>query len=152
MPIALNPKLEWLTFLPWPKDVSQQSPDSDEAARSAQVLKDRTFLQRAREQLDSDHYGLDNVKKRLIEYLAVVRLRLLASELESKTDLENQKKENETVQAEVKNRELIKASPAQKPSVKPKARKRPVAITKGPILLYVRLLGYSPCCFAYFCY
>lgn len=32
-------------------------------------------LHRARKQLDDDHYGLDNVKRRLIEYLAVLRLK-----------------------------------------------------------------------------
>lgn len=32
-------------------------------------------LMRARKQLDDDHYGLDKVKKRLIEYLAVLRLK-----------------------------------------------------------------------------
>lgn len=32
-------------------------------------------LVRARKQLDDDHYGLDKVKKRLIEYLAVLRLK-----------------------------------------------------------------------------
>ncbi|PHH65288.1 hypothetical protein CDD81_2700 [Ophiocordyceps australis] len=32
-------------------------------------------LTRARKQLDDDHYGLDKVKKRLIEYLAVLRLK-----------------------------------------------------------------------------
>lgn len=32
-------------------------------------------LTRARKQLDDDHYGLDIVKKRLIEYLAVLRLK-----------------------------------------------------------------------------
>ncbi|KAF4972645.1 hypothetical protein FSARC_793 [Fusarium sarcochroum] len=32
-------------------------------------------LHKARKQLDDDHYGLDNVKKRLIEYLAVLRLK-----------------------------------------------------------------------------
>lgn len=35
----------------------------------------RETLQRARKQLDDDHYGLENVKKRLIEYLAVLRLK-----------------------------------------------------------------------------
>lgn len=29
-------------------------------------------------QLDADHYGLDQIKRRLMEYLAVVRLRALA--------------------------------------------------------------------------
>lgn len=32
-------------------------------------------LNRARKQLDEDHYGLDKVKKRLLEYLAVLRLK-----------------------------------------------------------------------------
>lgn len=32
-------------------------------------------LNKARKQLDDDHYGLDKVKKRLIEYLAVLRLK-----------------------------------------------------------------------------
>lgn len=32
-------------------------------------------LTRARKQLDDDHYGLESVKKRLIEYLAVLRLK-----------------------------------------------------------------------------
>ena len=32
-------------------------------------------LKRARKQLDDDHYGLDKIKKRLLEYLAVLRLK-----------------------------------------------------------------------------
>ncbi|RMZ75670.1 hypothetical protein DV737_g5167, partial [Chaetothyriales sp. CBS 132003] len=32
-------------------------------------------LRRARKQLDDDHYGLDKVKKRLLEYLAVLKLK-----------------------------------------------------------------------------
>jgi ATP-dependent Lon protease len=131
-------KLEWLTSLPWPKDPSIQPFDSDETVKSAQLLKDRAFLQRAREQLDSDHYGLENVKKRLIEYLAVVRLRHIAVELEMKTELEKESKEDEAAQAEVRSRELIKAPlQTEKPNSKPKSRKRPSAITKGPILLFV---------------
>lgn len=34
-----------------------------------------TFLQDARAQLDSDHFGLEKIKKRLVEYLAIVRLK-----------------------------------------------------------------------------
>ncbi|KAK5660306.1 hypothetical protein OQA88_12846 [Cercophora sp. LCS_1] len=36
---------------------------------------DPQTLSRARKQLDDDHYGLDKVKKRLLEYLAVLRLK-----------------------------------------------------------------------------
>ena len=37
--------------------------------------KDKFDLKRAMRILDSDHYGLDDVKKRIIEYLAVLKLR-----------------------------------------------------------------------------
>jgi ATP-dependent Lon protease len=36
---------------------------------------DGTTLARARKQLDDDHYGLEKIKKRLLEYLAVLRLK-----------------------------------------------------------------------------
>ncbi|PNY23753.1 ATP-dependent Lon protease [Tolypocladium capitatum] len=53
--------LETLSEIPW-----------------AAVTDDRLgpeTLSKARKQLDDDHYGLDKVKKRLIEYLAVLRLK-----------------------------------------------------------------------------
>ncbi|MBZ0326676.1 MAG: endopeptidase La [Altibacter sp.] len=37
--------------------------------------KDKFDLKRARKILDRDHYGLDDVKKRIVEYLAVLKLR-----------------------------------------------------------------------------
>lgn len=49
--------VEWLTEVPW-KDATA----------------DRIDLEEARRILDSDHYGLEKVKERIIEYLAVVRL------------------------------------------------------------------------------
>ncbi|MBL8601281.1 MAG: endopeptidase La [Myxococcales bacterium] len=50
--------LDWLLDLPW----SQQTPDNLEIAR-------------VREVLDEDHYGLEKVKKRILEYLAVRKLK-----------------------------------------------------------------------------
>ncbi len=50
--------LEWLTALPW----SRLSPDNLEIAF-------------AREVLDADHFGLKDVKERILEYLAVRKLR-----------------------------------------------------------------------------
>ena len=50
--------LEWLVELPWHKE----TPDDLD-------------LERARTILDEDHYGLEKVKKRIIEYLAVRRLK-----------------------------------------------------------------------------
>ena len=38
------------------------------------------FLANAKSQLDADHFGLDKVKRRLTEYLAVVRLRALITQ------------------------------------------------------------------------
>ncbi|KAI0297950.1 hypothetical protein BC826DRAFT_999741 [Russula brevipes] len=64
--------LEWLTVLPWVPPPA----GSDTLTRS-------DFLPNAKSQLDADHFGLDKVKRRLIEYLAVVRLRaLIAQEAE----------------------------------------------------------------------
>lgn len=47
--------IEWLTELPWGK-----------------YTKDRLDLQRAQKILDADHYGLEKIKERIIEYLAVL--------------------------------------------------------------------------------
>ena len=49
--------LDWLTSLPWSK-VDEETID----------------IARAREILNEDHYGLDKVKKRILEYLAVRKL------------------------------------------------------------------------------
>jgi ATP-dependent Lon protease len=65
-------QLEWLTALPW----VPPPPGSDSLTRP-------DFLVNAKSQLDADHFGLDKVKRRLTEYLAVVRLHaLIAQEAE----------------------------------------------------------------------
>lgn len=53
--------LETLSEIPW-------------STTTADNLGPET-LKRARQQLDDDHYGLEKVKKRLLEYLAVLRLK-----------------------------------------------------------------------------
>jgi ATP-dependent Lon protease len=50
--------LDWILDLPW----TQQTPDNLEIAKVRQVL-------------DEDHYGLEKVKKRILEYLAVRKLK-----------------------------------------------------------------------------
>jgi Lon-like ATP-dependent protease len=50
--------LEWLTSLPW-----------------GQFTHDELNLTSARSVLDSDHYGLEDVKKRILEFIAVGKLR-----------------------------------------------------------------------------
>jgi ATP-dependent Lon protease len=49
--------LDWLIDLPWNK-----------------ASEDQSDIGRAREVLDADHYGLEDVKQRLVEYLAVRKL------------------------------------------------------------------------------
>lgn len=53
--------LETLSEIPW-------------SATTEDELRGET-LKRARTQLDDDHYGLEKIKKRLLEYLAVLRLK-----------------------------------------------------------------------------
>jgi ATP-dependent Lon protease len=50
--------LEWILDLPW-----------------TETSKDKLDLKRAKKILDADHYGLEKVKKRIIEYLAVLKLK-----------------------------------------------------------------------------
>jgi ATP-dependent Lon protease len=50
--------VEWILDLPW-----------------GDYSKDKLDLKRARKVLDEDHYGLEKVKKRIIEYLAVLKLK-----------------------------------------------------------------------------
>lgn len=49
--------LDWIVELPWDKET-----------------KDRIDIKKSREILDADHYGLEDVKERILEYLAVRRL------------------------------------------------------------------------------
>lgn len=58
---VLRSYLEILCEIPWKKN-------TDDGV-------DKQMLARARRQLDEDHFGLEKVKKRLIEYLAVMRLK-----------------------------------------------------------------------------
>lgn len=78
--------LEWLTSLPWPR--------AEDGASLGGDLTDPAFLQRARDQLDADHYGLDNVKRRLVEYLAVVRLKAVEAQREQEAAVEGQKRQS----------------------------------------------------------
>lgn len=50
--------VEWILDLPW-----------------GEYSEDKLDLKRARKILDEDHYGLEKVKKRIVEYLAVLKLK-----------------------------------------------------------------------------
>lgn len=110
-------------------------------------MKDKSFLKAARVQLDSDHFGLEKIKKRLIEYLAVLRLKELnaereavaerrtaeAAEVEAKATLEDKKGTN------TKGKELIMHDKDQTPQTPQVAPPKPLRtsknVVKGPILL-----------------
>lgn len=55
--------LDWLTAIPW-----------------GHRTNDNLDISRARQVLDEDHYGLEDVKERILEYLAVRKLRLERAE------------------------------------------------------------------------
>lgn len=61
--------LDWLVSLPWSKSTT-----------------DNLEIANARSVLDQDHYGLEDVKDRILEYLAVRKLRLERSEIFSHQD------------------------------------------------------------------
>ena len=119
--------LEWLTSIPWPSSNPAIPPVGD-------ALHDRKFLTNAREQLDKDHFGLERIKRRLIEFLAVVRLKEMNAEREREAD------ELALVKSELKvdDLALVKStsSPSIAPAPVPPAKKKAVRV-KGPILLFV---------------
>ena len=108
------------------------------------------FLANAKSQLDSDHFGLDKVKRRLIEYLAVVRLRALiaqeaemvqakAQEITLKDDIEDQKDKDKVSNALVRAGE-IPSPQIHIPSPTSTEIRGPSKVTKAikaPILLWV---------------
>lgn len=73
--------LDWLVSLPW----SKTTPDNLDIAH-------------AREVLDQDHYGLEDIKERILEYLAIRKLRLdRADELSQETSTDVIRRQREGV-------------------------------------------------------
>ncbi|KAH6912006.1 ATP-dependent protease La [Coprinopsis sp. MPI-PUGE-AT-0042] len=143
--------LEWLTSVPWPNSLPVASSSSSSSSNSAVLdVKDRSFLEVARAQLDADHFGLEKIKKRLIEYLAVLRLKEMKAERER---LLEEKEANEEVKAQhpsadqskagAEANQLVvydqkKAQEQQQVSPLPVAQPRkPRKGVRGPILLFV---------------
>ena len=129
--------MEWLTSLPWPNTVKDQN-------RSIEVLKNPSFLSQAREQLEADHFGLELIKKRLIEHMAVIRLKALNASADQEKEGHRQQQVVESsdtgrslaipngLPQAVENSVDIEA--AQHP---PTAKKPMIVKMKGPILLLV---------------
>jgi len=112
---------------------------------------DPATLSRARKQLDDDHYGLEKIKKRLLEYLAVLKLKQSVN-----ADLQGQidkiVKEAEAAEAQEKSSDATveKASPTKEaePQAQPKPKREQTPkelqilkskrmVDKSPILLLV---------------
>ncbi|KAF7370864.1 Lon protease-like protein [Mycena sanguinolenta] len=113
--------LEWLTAIPWPNS----------ALEPPRALQDKSFLTAARAQLDSDHFGLEKIKKRLIEYLAVVRLKEMNAERERAAVAGTTS--SPPAEAEQKT-DAAEGAPAKAPVPNPRLVRKSV---KGPILLFV---------------
>ncbi|KAJ4300314.1 hypothetical protein N0V88_002987 [Collariella sp. IMI 366227] len=104
-------------------------------------------LPRARKQLDDDHYGLDKVKKRLLEYLAVLRLK---QSINDDVDAQIKKAEEEIGAVEVANKETkdekADVAPPEHPSVEDKIKANGARleilrskrmVDKSPIMLLI---------------
>ena len=114
--------LETLAEIPW----SQVTEDKLEIAT----------LERARKQLDDDHYGLEKIKKRLLEYLAVLRLKQtvnsrLQGEIEKVSDLPLTRETLTRGQSEKMPVDL------EKKKVREKLIEKKRMLDKSPILLLV---------------
>lgn len=96
---------------------------------------DAATLRRARQQLDDDHYGLGKIKKRLLEYLAVLKLKQSANaELEAqiKAITDKQVRNTEKGKDQEHEKELSEHDAAELKSLGSKRK-----VDKSPILLLV---------------
>jgi ATP-dependent Lon protease len=100
-------------------------------------------LSRARKQLDDDHYGLEKVKKRLLEYLAVLRLK---QSINDDVDAQIKKVEEEVGVPEANDHGNAEGGSAAEPGVDEKSKainaklevlRSKRMVDKSPILLLV---------------
>ncbi|KAK5100934.1 hypothetical protein LTR70_001028 [Exophiala xenobiotica] len=109
-------------------------------------------LARARKQLDDDHYGLEKVKKRLIEYLAVLRMKQvrnapldrqienLTKQLALPAEKLEEKEQKEIKEGEENHEDKVEPIPAEErdaAETKLHVLKSKKMIDKAPILLLV---------------
>jgi len=119
--------LETLSEIPWSKSTDDKL--------------DGAMLARARKQLDDDHYGLEKIKKRLLEYLAVLRLKQQANaELDSQIQIMGEKEQDQHPKsiASADGTAVETPEQAEKPveeSTEMQALKRRRMTDKSPILL-----------------
>lgn len=98
---------------------------------------DATVITRARRQLDDDHYGLEKIKKRLLEYLAVLKLKqAVNADLDEQLKALTQPKEPEPASEEEK-KEQKPAKPSEPTQAEIQLRDKKRMVDKAPILLLV---------------
>lgn len=93
-------------------------------------------LRRARKQLDDDHYGLEKIKKRLLEYLAVLRLK---QSMNSDVDAQISRLNSDLTAVESKIDDGDSGSDEERDSLETKLHvlKSKRMVDKSPILLLV---------------
>jgi ATP-dependent Lon protease len=96
--------LDWMIGLPWNKSTFELP--------NAQKI-DKDFLERARKQLEMDHFGIEKVKRRLLQYLAVLRLKH-----EKWQEEEEKQEEEERLKADKDEKERSAAAAAAKDEAK----------------------------------
>ncbi|MGI9625740.1 MAG: endopeptidase La [Longimicrobiales bacterium] len=108
--------LEWITELPWNLRTD-----------------DKINLQMAEDVLENDHYGLDDVKDRILEFLAVRKLQTERAEEEEEAEKEAAKEAAEAAEAKADDADADEAE-AEAPTP---ADEEEFASGRGPILLFV---------------
>ncbi len=118
--------LEWIAEMPWNK-------------RS----EDKLELERAKEVLEADHFGLEDVKDRVLEFLAVRKLAAESAAKEAAYEAANDNARPEAepnVSSEERSEPANGAKPADGKPADGKSRAEEAAarsVAKGPILLFV---------------
>ena len=110
--------LDWITGLPW-NTRTEDKIDLKEAARI----------------LDEEHYGLEKVKDRVLEYLAVRKLKLERSVAEEKERVLAESREQRAESKKAVRPAALSPLPSAQP--KPKPASASEESNKGPILLFV---------------
>lgn len=114
--------LENLSEIPWTKITEDQL--------------DATVIARARKQLDDDHYGLDKIKKRLLEYLAVLKLKQsVNADLDAQIKSLTESQPQERPEGDKRELEPLKDKEPTQAELQLRDKKR--MVDKAPILLLV---------------
>ena len=100
---------------------------------------DKNTLARARKQLDDDHYGLQTIKKRLLEYLAVLKLKQSANaqldaQIQAIRSQEAAVKKTDQTEKDLPNKQDVEASSE---NIEQATLEKKRMTDKSPILLLV---------------